>query len=560
MTVTVHFDGRVIAQHVAAYTQSSTRKVTYEPIEGTDGLLSTVYNVEVCATGIEYPLASGPMTFTEDDLRAAVASQDDPSIHAPRVWLGHPDDDRFHAGRATPAGSAEPALGKVVNLRLDDNDQVAVGDVVGCPTWLAKILASAYPSRSIEGFKDAETVTGHKWKLVITDLALLGVTWPGVSTLDDLEALYSEDGPSGVEVKEDVPLTVAASRAITAQVNIDDVRRAFYAALPEMDIDTWSWIRAMQIDPNELIVDDDQGSLFRVSFEVEGEAVTFGDPEEVKIKYVNASQKRDPQARTLLVNYFTSGRKVAASWDQKAESRLDNDPGGHSMTPEQLRASLGLPADATDEQVTAKITELTAAAGITPSPDQVGEGPTKGPGAPASGPVPSTAGTTPGSTTETPSPDQAGAPSNGGPGLTPTPPVAASATASSLPPGMVAVPADAWASMQASVQTITADRQATREEADVKTVGEAIKAGKVFPHQRGHYEQRVKDPATRDAFIHLLTAAVDQGGLAPNLVPVEARGGDEPTNQPTEAYPAEWLPEIAASRDARQPAAVTQEG
>lgn len=142
--------------------RASERTVTYAPIEGTDGLLSTVYDVELCATGIEYPLASGPTTFTPEDLLQAVASQDDPAVQSPRVWLGHPDDDRFHAGRASPAGSAEPALGKAVNLRVEDNGQTLVGDVVGCPTWLAKILSSAYPSRSVEGFQEATTVTDRK--------------------------------------------------------------------------------------------------------------------------------------------------------------------------------------------------------------------------------------------------------------------------------------------------------------------------------------------------------------------------------------------------------------
>src|SRR4051812_20836114 len=155
------------------------RKVTFEEIDGTDGLLAVVRNVDVCAVGIEYPLASGPATFTPDDLVQAVASQDDPAVRPPRVWLGHPDDDRFHEGRSSPAGSAEPALGTVQAMRIEDNGMTLVGDIYGCPTWLAKILSSAYPSRSIEGFQNAQTVTGHEWGLVVTDLALLGVVWPG---------------------------------------------------------------------------------------------------------------------------------------------------------------------------------------------------------------------------------------------------------------------------------------------------------------------------------------------------------------------------------------------
>jgi Mu-like prophage I protein len=518
----------------------TARTVTFKPL-AEEPLLSTVYDIEVCKVGIEYPLSSGPATFTPEDLLEAVASQDDPAVVAPRVWLGHPDDDRFHQGRATPAGSAEPAIGKLVNMRVEDDGMTLVADAVGVPTWLARILSSAYPSRSIEGYQEAETVTGHKWGLVITDLALLGVTWPGVSTLDDLQSLYSEDGPEGVEVEEE-DMTVTAARAITAQVNVDDVRRSYYDSLESSQM--WWWIRAIQLDPNELIVDDDEGGLYRVPFTIDGEEVTFGEAAKVKITYVNASQAKDPAARGLLVNYFTAGKTLAANYENRDESRPETNDQEVTMTPEQL-ALIGLPADATAEQITARLTELQnnggGEGGEPPETGEPGEvaDPSGNPSPPAVTPPASTPA--PGGE-PTPSPDQV-----------PEPEAVAAALQAR---GLVAVPADAWAGVQAGAAAgARVAEQAERERRD-RVVREAVTAGRIAPAQAQQYRTRFdQDP---DGTNTLLTAAVEKGGLMPGLIPVEARGAD-PTadDMSTEAYPAGWLPELA-NRDAQTP--VTLEG
>lgn len=515
---------------------ATAREVTYEPIESTDGLLSVVHNVDICAVGIEYPLASGPKTFTPEDLVQAVASQSDPAIHAPRVWLGHEDDDRFHKGRATAAGSAEPALGKVDNMRVEDEGMTLVGDIVGCPTWLAKILSSAYPSRSIEGLVEAKTVTGHDWGLVVTDLALLGVVWPGVSTLDDLEALYSEDGPEGIEVKEET-MAVAASRAVTAQVNIDDVRRAFYNALPEMDISSWSWIRAMQVDPMELIVDDDEGDLWAVTVDFSGEEISFGDPVKKKIEYVNASQAKDPDARGLIVRALTAGTKVAASWDKRTESRPDSTSQENGMTPEQiklLRGRLGLseeqlPDDATPEQITAAL-----GGSGNPSPPAVPETtpPASDPGATQ---VP------PDTTRDNPSPDQV--PDN----PDPLQPNAVAASAAALPEGYVAVPVDQWKQVQVNAAAGAKVAVESEEHRQGAIIAKAVDKGRISPAQKDNFVLMFKrDPAGAEK---LLTASVEGGGLMEGTIPVTARGIDPSATDATttEAYPSEWLPELQSS-------------
>jgi hypothetical protein len=539
----VHLDGRKVAEAIRAMASTSQREVTFEELPNTDGLLSTVFNVEMCAVGMEYPLASGPKTFTPEDLLQAVASQDDPAIQAPRVWLGHPDDQRFHAGRTSPVGSAEPALGKVVNMRVEDEGMTLVGDIVGTPTWLAKILASAFPSRSIEGMAEAETVTGHKWGLVITDLALLGVVWPGVSTLEDLQALYSENGPDGIEVKEE-DMTIAASRDITAQVNVDDVRRAFYEVLGEMDISNWSWIRAMQLDPNELIVDDDEGGLFRVNFTISGESVTFDDPAAVKIKYVNASQEKDPDARGLLVNMLTRDQKIVAAWDQRAESRPDTTTQeGSSVNPEiirSLRARLGLteeqlPDDATEEQVLQAMRDDVADPN---DPQNQPNAPTGNPSAPAGGNPVTTPATGP---AETPTGDDPQAPP-------PSPDQVAAARAMIEAAGLVAVPAEGWAQVQSNAAAGARVAQQTEAQRRDTVVANAVKEGRISPAQRASFAAMFdKDPGGTEI---LLTAAVDKGGLMPGTIPVTAMGIDpSPADLHAEAYPSHWLPEIQAQAE-----------
>lgn len=256
--------------------------------------LTTVHDVQIVKTGIEYPLSSGPCTFTPEDLADAVAAQSDPAIPQPRTWIGHPDDKRIHGERTPGPASGEPALGKVTDMRLTEDGQCIVGDLTGTPLWLANILSSAFPSRSIEGRFNVKTPTGKSWRLVITGLALLGVVWPGVSTLEDIAALYTEEGPNVtvVEATEDEPVVVVAagSRAISAQITVEDLRRQWYEGNKGNPDTQYWWIRAIYLEPNELIVDaDDAGTLYRQSFSVKSDKVTFGKMKKVKIKYVNAS-------------------------------------------------------------------------------------------------------------------------------------------------------------------------------------------------------------------------------------------------------------------------------
>jgi hypothetical protein len=256
--------------------------------------LTTVPNVQIVKTGIEYPLSTGPTTFTAEDLASAVAAQSDPSVPSPRIWIGHSDDKRFHGERTSGIPSGEPAVGKVTDMRLAQDGHLIEGDLTGVPQWLANIMGSAFPSRSIEGRFNVQTPTGKKHRLVINGLALLGVTWPGVMTLDDIATLYTEAGPKVevIEATPDLPITIKpkGQRAVVGKINVDDLRRAWYMAnRADPDKRNW-WLRSIYVEPNELIVDaDDGGTLLRQNFSIDGTKVTFGAPQRIKVQYVNAS-------------------------------------------------------------------------------------------------------------------------------------------------------------------------------------------------------------------------------------------------------------------------------
>lgn len=282
-------DGNVEGVIAAVVDQSAI-----EALQKSKPLLTTVPNVQIIKTGIEYPLSTGPCTFTPEDLASAVAAQSDPSIPQPRIWIGHPDDKRIHGERSDGTPSGEPAIGKVTDMRLTEDGHCIVGDLTGVPVWMSNIMASAFPSRSIEGRFNVKTPTGKKHRLVITGLALLGVVWPGVLTLDDIASLYSEKGPditvTGASAQEPITVKAASDRQLSAQVTVEDLRRQWYEAnRGDPEKFNW-WIRSIYIDPNELIIDaDDGGTLLRQPFSIKKDKVKFLKPKKVQIKYVNAS-------------------------------------------------------------------------------------------------------------------------------------------------------------------------------------------------------------------------------------------------------------------------------
>ncbi|WP_094980336.1 phage protease [Rhodococcus pyridinivorans] len=264
-------------------------------------VLKTIPNVELIKTG-QWEISTGTWNPTSDDLYAAVAAVEAPAVRRPVLKLGH-SDARF---------DGEPAIGWVDNLRVTDDGTTLLGDFKGVPEWLADILASAFPDRSIEGEYDFVDQTGHRHPFVLTAVALLGVTAPGVGTLQslhDIAALYGVEAAAGSRGAFRIPITAKGepmpnSVMVAASVSVEDVRRSFYTTVvPE---DAWWWIEDIYADPLFVVViDEEDGSLLRFDVTIgEDGSITWGEATPVKREYVAAS-----------------GAKRVASWSNAKASR-----------------------------------------------------------------------------------------------------------------------------------------------------------------------------------------------------------------------------------------------
>ncbi len=280
------------------------------------------------------------------DLAAAVAALDCPAVRRPTLKFGH----------TGVAGQGDPSIGLVDDMRLSDDGQTLVGDFVGVPSWLAaadtegrSVIASAYPDRSGEFQRDYVCQLGHTHPFVVHAVALLGVVRPGIGTLESLYDLYTK-----APAKEETAMAAVALAATT----IDQVRRAYY----DGPGNTWSlWIREMYIDPAELIVQNDEDdALIRVPYTVSGEGdVEFGDPQPVKVQYVNARAGVEKPAMAFASH--AEARPGATPTSSAAEAEVNKGKEGSMPTlKEGLAQKLGIAADADDETALQALDEALA--------------------------------------------------------------------------------------------------------------------------------------------------------------------------------------------------------
>lgn len=296
--------------------------------------LVTMPAVEIVAAGT-WGLSSGENTFTRDDLAAAVEASQCPAVGSPLIKLGHVD----------PRFDGEPAVGRVTNLALSSQGNKITGDLAGMPGWLGAVCASAFPSRSIEGCYDFRCQVGHTHPFVITGLALLGVTPPGVgvlSTLGDVAALYGVQAAARTGDTWTLEGAAMAQPVQAASVTIEDVRRAYYA---QASTSLTNWITEMQLDPPQLIVcDDATDSVYRVPVTIASDGgVSFGSPVQVKVEYqdVAASRKTGQVAVFASLEESRAGVVEAASWDAQSNvGALGDDP-----SKSQLGAMFAIPGD-----------------------------------------------------------------------------------------------------------------------------------------------------------------------------------------------------------------------
>jgi hypothetical protein len=147
--------------------------------------LVTVKDRELMKVGKWNVARGGEFNVTPELIQSALAAHKAGVLRKPTIRLGH-NDPRF---------SGDPAVGWVDNVHASEDGSTLYGDLVGVPEWLAKNMPSAYPSLSIEGMYDYKAPDGTTHDFILTGLALLGATVPGIGALksvQDVEALYAD--------------------------------------------------------------------------------------------------------------------------------------------------------------------------------------------------------------------------------------------------------------------------------------------------------------------------------------------------------------------------------
>lgn len=362
--------------------------------------LMRISGVELARVGT-WNAATGPWTCTAADLADAVRAQSDPSFRTAILKIGH-DDPRFDSE------DGEPAVGRVENLRLSEDGQVLLGDLVGVPAWLAEMIPSAYPSRSIEAALGVTTESGQTYGMVLTGLALLGITPPAIQNLDDLRRLYEVSGdldayvaaktiaasvPTGApdtsHVETIVPETKPAEkdkaertapeddidgdRRIKLSAKIEELVNAVRAFATTKGLTDWAWVREVYTD--KVILDDDMGRLWQVGWTEAGGEFTFADPVAVEVVYqpvADSVAARAAHSMKIPVLYVR-GQVRAAVGDHDEQDERTAVP-DLTDAAKAIREALGLPEDATEEQVhaamLAKLTEAPPETDPTKTGDQ----------------------------------------------------------------------------------------------------------------------------------------------------------------------------------------------
>lgn len=483
----------------------------------------TIPNVELVSVGMKWKAAAGELTFTFEHLADAMtAANDDPHIKVPRLKIGHTDPrfaDENDPGH-DPFYDGEPAFGKVENLRLVNDGAMLIGDYVEVPAWLAESLPSAYPSRSIEGGYtiehgpggepmgtwDVETPGGKRYSFVLTACALLGLYRPAVQDLEDLERLLttgdgvvvtdeSEEGGAAAS-GEMKPVGKLAPSALADQ---DKVVETFWHEFAQ-DERYWWWPRSLWTDPNFIVADDDEGSLWRVPFSSDdSQQVAFAEPTKVLQTFVDAPAEAR-SAVAAAASAAGEGDPVATFKDRKdagcdaarqggARPSATNDGMDDAA---ELRKVLGLEPDASDEEVQSALAEREEGnGGGDPDPEPTPDPDPADPADPGEG---------------DPDPEPAGG--DGGEPGEGDPPAAASDT--------VTIDRETWERTQRGAEDGAQARQEQRESKREALLSQAVKDGKFPPARMEHYRELHKaDAKGTEELIEKLESGV---------IPVDERG------------------------------------
>lgn len=278
------------------------------------GDTKTIADVELVKVGT-WPATTGRVTITAAHLADMVAAEGDPDVRTAPLKLGH-------TGLLSKLGDSAPAFGYATNLRLADDGNTLVGDLTGIPAALETPVKEGFKQRSAEILWKVTTGAGKAYSAVLDALALLGVQQPAVAGLADLAALYKPaTALSHLEAESRTTLSlydmpVSPDEPTHAERVANQVRWAKSSAAELAALVGIAGLDAVFAAIDTMATPDSRGLL-------------SGAPHD------------DPD-----VNTPSSGGQLMPT---------------KTLKPEELakaRTLLGLADDATEEQVTAKLTEL----------------------------------------------------------------------------------------------------------------------------------------------------------------------------------------------------------
>jgi hypothetical protein len=237
---------------------------------------------------------------------------------------------------------------------------------------------------------------------------------------------------------------------------------------------------------------------------------------------------------------------VFASRQEAGREVIATKEGGADLDLKDVAKRLGLPEDATEEQVNERLDALRGQGpGDNPGSGQAGSG------EPPMEPSPSDATSTVGPSPEVHHQQPPG--NTGGPATVPPIP-----PDENIEPPEPVIAEDGTVKMDRATydMLVAGARAATTIKAEndkhhrESIVAQAVRDGKIVPASREHYLRMfVNDPAGTEK---LLVASVAEGGLAPGLVPVNESGhggSNEGNNAEGEGLPEEWFPSIKRRRE-----------
>lgn len=255
--------------------------------------------VEILSAGGPYHGHGSPKGgdyFTADFLESLAKANATLTDLRPPVKIGHNAAQKLLQESGLQADEM-PAAGWLSNIRPGERDGTAklLADVKGVPKKLADLIkAGAFRTRSVEigkVFAQSGDSAGEKLT-AITALALLGAKAPAIRTLDDIVALYSEEGVDDDFGDEMTEIVVSDTRPVVegeATLTLSSEHARMFGAT--LDNGSCTWTVPFRTWGDDVIELGDRAFWREEETKVMGSG-TAADTDGMKIKELSDEQVR----------------------------------------------------------------------------------------------------------------------------------------------------------------------------------------------------------------------------------------------------------------------------